>query len=87
MRATERATRAELRAIGVKPASSALGTAAVDLARRLDAGPGDRAASMLVRELRLAVAALWAQNRGVTDRDLDAFLAGVATPAFRGPGN
>jgi hypothetical protein len=86
MRATERAARAELRAIGVTPASSALGTAIVDLAKRLDEHPGDRAASMLCRELRLAMAALWGRKKG-TDDELDAFLASVSTPAFSGPGD
>jgi hypothetical protein len=87
MRATERAARAELRAIGVTPASSALGAAIVDLAKRLDERPGDRAASMLCRELRLSMAALWAKNKTGIDHDLDRFLASVATPAFSGPGD
>jgi len=41
---------------------------------------------MLVRELRLAMAALWGRKKG-TDDELDAFLASVATPAFSGPGD
>ncbi len=86
MRATERAARAELRAIGVIPRTSALATAIVDLAKRLDEHPGDRAAAMLVRELRLAMAALWGRKKG-TDDELDAFLASAATPAFSGPGD
>jgi hypothetical protein len=82
LKVTERATRAELRALAVDPAQSALAQAAVDLARRLDAGPGDRAAAMLVRELRLVMGQLRAQTKGEGTSDVEAFLAGVSTPAF-----
>lgn len=82
MRVTEKATRAELRTLGADPTRSALARAAVDLARRLDAGPGDRAAAMLVRELRLVVGQLRAQAKGEGTSDVEAFLAGVSTPAY-----
>lgn len=81
MRATERATRAELRALGVTPATSALARAVIDVARRLDADPGDRAAAMLVRELRLSMGALRAQTKGGT-HDIEEFLRRVSTPSF-----
>jgi hypothetical protein len=79
---TERATRAELRALGADPTASALARAAVDLARRLDERPGDRAAAMLVRELRLVMGDLRGQTKDAATHDVEAFLAGVSTPAF-----
>lgn len=87
MKATERAARAELRALGVQPTHSALGRAAVDLARRLDDGPGDRAAAMLVRELRLVLGELHRRAGGALGSELERFLGQVDTPAFRGPGD
>jgi hypothetical protein len=41
--------------------ASTLGAAVLDLARRLDAGPADREAVDLARELRIALGALHAQ--------------------------
>jgi hypothetical protein len=87
MKATERATRVELRQIGVDLAQSALGRAAVDLAKRLDAGPGDRAAAMLARELRLVMGDLHRRSGGDLSGELERFLGQVSTPAFRGPGD
>jgi hypothetical protein len=87
VKATERATRAELRGIGVNLAESALGQAAIGLSRRLDAGPGDRAAAMLVRELRLVVAELHRRAGADVGSELERFLGQVSTPAFRGPGD
>jgi len=87
VKATERATRAELRTLGVQLASSTLGRAAVDLAKRLDAVPGDRAAAMLVRELRLVLGDLRRQQGGDLGSELERFLGQVNTPAFRGPGD
>ena len=84
---TERATRAELRAIGVNLPESALGRAAVDMARRLDAMPGDRAAAMLCRELRLVMGDLHRRGAGDLSSELERFLGQVSTPAFRGPGD
>jgi hypothetical protein len=82
VKATERATRVELRGIGVDLAESALGRAAVDLAKRLDAAPGDRAAAMLVRELRLVMGALRAQVKGDATSDVEEYLRRVSTPAY-----
>lgn len=87
MRATERATRAELRTLGADPTRSALARAAVDLAKRLDAAPGDRAAAMLCRELRLVVDDLHRRAGGDLGGELERFLGQVSTPAFRGPGD
>jgi hypothetical protein len=74
VRVTEQATRAELRTLGADPTCSALARAAVDLARRLDKHPGDRAAAMLVRELRLVMGQLRAQTKGEGTSDVEAFL-------------
>jgi uncharacterized protein (DUF2267 family) len=84
---TEKAIRAELDRVRVTVGSSVLAAVAVNLARRLDSGPGDRAASMLSRELRLVMAELWRQAKGETDHDLERFLGSISTPAFRGPGD
>jgi hypothetical protein len=79
MQATERATRAELRGIGVDLASSALGRAVVDLARRLDAAPEDRAMAMLTRELRLSMAELHRRAGGDhLGSEVDRFLERIA---------
>jgi hypothetical protein len=81
MRAIEAATRAELRDLDVSLRTSALARAAVDLARRLDADPGDRSAVMLSRELRLVLADLHTRAKGGA-RDVEEFLRRVSTPAF-----
>jgi hypothetical protein len=78
MKATERATRAELRGIGVDLASVALGRAVVDLARRLDAAPENRAMAMLTRELRLSMAELHRRAGGDLGSEVDRFLGRIA---------
>jgi uncharacterized protein (DUF2267 family) len=75
---TEQATRAELRVLGVDLACSALGRAAVDLAQRLDADPGDRAAAMLVRELRLVMGQLHRRQPEDLGSEVDRFLERIA---------
>jgi hypothetical protein len=80
MRAIERTTRAELRELGVSLGSSVGARAAVDLARRMDAEPGDRSAVMLSRELRLLMADLRSQVKGDATGDVEAFLARIAAP-------
>jgi hypothetical protein len=87
VKAAERAIQAQLRRMEVQPAESLLATALLDLAQRLDAGPGDRAAAMLVREMRLVMAELSRQTKGEANGDLERFLEAVSTPAFRGPGD
>src|SRR4249919_2529702 len=49
MKAIERTIRAELRGLGVSLRSSVGARAAVDLAKRMDAEPGDRSAVILSR--------------------------------------
>jgi hypothetical protein len=78
VRVTEKATRAELRGIGVNLDQSALGRAAVDLSRRLDADPGDRAAAMLVRELRLVMGQLQRRQPEDLGSEVDRFLERIA---------
>jgi hypothetical protein len=80
VKAIERTVRAELRALGVSLRSSVGARAAVDLARRMDAEPGDRSAVMLSRELRLLMADLRSQVKGDTTGDVEAFLARIAAP-------
>ena len=65
--------------------SSMLATVALDLARRLDAGPTDRDATLLARELRQVRAAM----RIDVDPGswLEGFLRDVTNPTLRGPGN
>jgi hypothetical protein len=82
MRAIERTVRAELRRLGVSLRSSVGARAAVELARRMDAEPGDRSAVMLSRELRLLMADLRSQVKGDATGDVEEFLRRVSTPAF-----
>ena len=79
MRAVEQALMAELRTLGLPLDSAALAQCAVDLARRIDAGPGDRSAVMLARELRLLMAEL-TRVKGDATGDVEAFLARIAAP-------
>ena len=83
----EKAIKAELDRVNITAGSSVLAAVAVNLARRLDSGPGDRAASILSRELRLVMVELWRQARDGTGHDLERFLSSISTPAFRGPGD
>jgi hypothetical protein len=62
--------------------SSVLARVALDIAKRMDAGPGDRSAVMLSRELRLVMAGLRAQLKGDATGDVEEFLRRVSTPAF-----
>jgi hypothetical protein len=80
MRVTERATRAELRALGADPTRSALARAAVDLAERLDEHPGDRAATMLTRELRLVMGDLHRRHPEDLSGEVEQYLERIAAP-------
>jgi hypothetical protein len=82
VRATERTLRAELRALGVSLQSSVLARVALDIAKRMDAAPGDRSAVMLSRELRLVLTDLRRQVKGDATGDVEDFLRRVSTPAF-----
>jgi uncharacterized protein (DUF2267 family) len=78
----EEAAAAELGRMPVLVRESALAAAVLVLARRLDAGPGDAVASMLVRELRQALVALHAQAGGAQSDELDQFLASISASEF-----
>ncbi|HEY2957371.1 MAG TPA: hypothetical protein VGM21_04045 [Actinomycetota bacterium] len=81
MKAVERAARAELRALPAEARSSALAKAVIDLARRLDAGPADTTAVLLVRELRQATAFLHRrQPEGDLSGEVESFLERIAAP-------
>jgi hypothetical protein len=80
VKAIERTIRAELRGLGVSLRSSVGARAAVDLARRMDAEPGDRSAVMLSRELRLVMADLRSRVKGGGTDDVERFLARIAAP-------
>ncbi|MGH3482283.1 MAG: hypothetical protein ACRDPQ_03525 [Nocardioidaceae bacterium] len=76
---TEKATRAALRSLGASLSSSPLARTAVQLARHLDADPGDRSLVMLSRELRLVMAQLGeGRPKGGDADDVEAFLARIA---------
>jgi hypothetical protein len=87
VKVVERAARAELRSLSAPLGSSVLARVVLDLARRLDDGPGDRAAAMLARELRLVTAELHRRAADGGTGEVEAFLAAVSNPAFRGPGD
>ncbi len=82
MRATEKAARAYLRTLPAELARGPLARAVIDLAKRLDSDPADTAAVLLVRELRMALGDLRGQAKDDETSDVEAFLAGVSTPAF-----
>ena len=71
MTVTEAAV-AEVAELPERLRTSTLAAAVLDLARRLDAGPGDRDAAGMVRELRLALAQLrgWAAETGEDTLDV-----------------
>lgn len=60
------AARKEVEALPESLRASTLGAAVLDLAARLDAGPTDRDATGLARELRLTLASLQAAAAGAT---------------------
>jgi hypothetical protein len=69
------------------PDAPSLAAAALLLAERLDAGPADREAVLLARELRLTLAEVRARAGVAGVSDVERFLAGISTPSFRGPGD
>jgi hypothetical protein len=78
----EEATVAELGRLPVFVRESALAAAVLVLARRLDADPGDAVASMLVRELRMAMVALHVRAGGEQSDELDRFLSSISASEF-----
>jgi hypothetical protein len=83
----EKAADAEIGRLPAELRTSTLAEVLLDLARRLDADPEDRAASMLSRELRLVLTDLHARAGDVGGDEVERFLASVANSAFRGPGD
>jgi hypothetical protein len=80
VRAIERATRQELRDLGVAVGGSAVARSAIDVARRLDGDPADSVAVLLARELRLLMADLRSRVKGGGTDDVERFLARIAAP-------
>jgi hypothetical protein len=80
MKAVEKAARAELGALPVEVRESTLAKAALNLARRLDAEPADREATMLARELRLTLTELHRQSPEGGVDEVERFLVRVAAP-------
>jgi hypothetical protein len=83
----EKAAQVELGRLPADLRSSTLAVVVLDLARRLDAEPEDRSASMLSRELRLVLAELHARAGDVGGGEVERYLESIASPALRGPGN
>jgi hypothetical protein len=80
MKAVERAARAELRGLPADIRDSTLAKSAMDLARRLDAGPADREATMLARELRQTMNDLHGRAPKDATDDVEQYLARIAAP-------
>jgi hypothetical protein len=78
MKATERAVRAELRTLPADVGRGVLAHTAIDLARRLDSGPADTTACLLVRELRLVMAELHRRQPEGLASEVDRFLERIA---------
>lgn len=72
--------RAQLRDLGVKMGSNVLAATAVDLAKRLDAGPGDRNAVDLAHELRMTLLELRRQADSGGASNVERFLDRIAAP-------
>jgi hypothetical protein len=77
----------ELAAFSDPARSSALAVTAIDLARRLDSGPGDQISVLLARELRLTLGELYVRAQVDETSDVERFLERISNPAFRGPGD
>lgn len=73
----ERATRAQLRKMGITPASSGAAAACIALAGRLDATTGAAAAALAAKELRIALAALAAPASSM-DPEIEALFRAFA---------
>lgn len=82
MKRVEKALKADLATWGAALATSALGEAALVLARRLDGDPADREVTALARELRLTLAEL-RRLAGAGESELEGFLAGITAASLR----
>lgn len=81
------AIRLELARLPQDLRTSTLAAVAIDLGQRLDAGPNDKDATALSRELRLLFRGLSAGTRDAGGDDVERFLAAIANPALRQPGD
>lgn len=80
MKSIEKAVRTQIGGWGVRIEADALGAVAVDLAGRLDAGPGERDAVGLAHELRMVLVELRRQAGDEGTSDVERILAGIAAP-------
>ena len=83
----EESVRADLARLPEVLRMSPLALLLLDLARRLDDAPEDRAAAMLSREFRLVLADLHARLGDAGGDSVERFLESIANPALRGPGD
>ncbi len=83
----ENAVRLELAGLPEDLRTSTLAAVALDLGRRVDAGPEDKDATALSRELRLVFRDLHARAGGAGGDDVERFLSSIANPALRQPGD
>jgi hypothetical protein len=84
--AIEHAIRAEIATLAEPVRTSGLATVAIELARRLDGGPGNDSTVRLARELRQAITALQDCNPKIAG-DVDAVLDRIAAPHLRHSSN
>lgn len=77
---TERALRAQLKAMGVDLRRSPLGVVAVGIARRLDGDPTDRDATGLSRELRMVLGELAQESDDAAASDFERWVRELSTP-------
>ena len=83
----EESVRADLARLPEVLRMSPLALLLLDLARRLDDAPEDRAAAMLSREFRLVLADLHACLGDTGGDSVERFLQSIANPALLGPGD
>ena len=79
--------RAEIRRLPKPLRASTLAAVAVDLAGRLDAGPADKAATDLSRELWQTLTELHRQAGADLGSEVQTYLDRISNPSFRGAGD
>jgi hypothetical protein len=80
LRSIERMIRAELRTLPGPVGASGLARVAIDLAKRLDAGPADTTATLLARELRMTMSDLHRRAPEDLGGEVERFLGRIAAP-------
>jgi hypothetical protein len=80
MESIETAVRTQIRGLGVRIEADALAAVAVNLAGRLDAGPGERDAVGLAHELRMILVELRRQAGDEGTSDVERILDRIAAP-------